>query len=216
MKLSWSVHGLVLRTPLRISRSVMAARDAVQVVVEHGGLRGHGEVVTSVFYGLDIARITMLLQEFRSVVAGSASPEALIAELPGLDFPAGVLAAVDAALHDVVAQQLGQPVHALVRIPQWTDVATAYTIGITDPASAGAAAVELADRGFTVLKLKVGADQDIAAVTAVHAAAPGARLLLDPNGGWTPEQSVRVVEQLTTAGVVVDALEQPIAPGNPD
>jgi L-Ala-D/L-Glu epimerase len=214
VRLDWSVHGLTLRTPLRISRSVMARRDAVRVVLEHDGLRGHGEVVTSVFQGLDVDRITVLLQEFRSVAAAFSSPEALIAELPGLDFPPGVLAAVDAALHDVVGGRLGIPVHELVGIPQWVDVPTAYTIGITDPAAAAAQAVAKSD--FSLLKVKLGTDQDIAVVTAVHAAAPGARLLLDPNGGWTPERSVRVVERLTAAGVVIDALEQPIAPGDPD
>jgi L-alanine-DL-glutamate epimerase-like enolase superfamily enzyme len=215
VKVDWTVRGLTLRTPLRISRSVMARRDAVRVVLEHDGWRGHGEVVTSVFYGLDVDRITVLLQEFRSVAAGSSSPEALLAELPGLDFPAGVLAAVDAALHDLVAVRSGRPVHALLGIPQWTDVPTACTIGITDPASAAAAAAALARRGFRVLKVKVGGEQDVEAVTAVHAAAPEVRLLLDPNGGWTPERSVRVVDRLTAAGVVVDALEQPIPPGDP-
>jgi L-alanine-DL-glutamate epimerase-like enolase superfamily enzyme len=216
VKVDWTVHGLTLRTPLRISRSVMARRDAVRVVVEHDGLRGHGEVVTSVFHALDVERITLRLRDFRSVAAGFSAPEALVAELPGLDFPPGVLAAVDAALHDLLATRSEVPVHALVGSPQWTDAPTACTIGITDPASAAARAGVLVDRGFRVLKLKVGADQDVAAVTAVHAAAPGARLLLDPNGGWTPERSVRVVDRLAAAGVVVDALEQPIPPGDPE
>jgi L-Ala-D/L-Glu epimerase len=215
VRLGWTVHGLTLRTPLRISRSVMARRDAVQVVVEHDGLRGHGEVVTSVFHDLDVERITLALKEFHALLTEYSSPGALLADLPGLDFPPGVLAAVDAALHDVVGQSRGVPVHVLAGVPQWTHVPTACTIGITDPVDAAARAEALAGRGFTVLKVKLGTDQDIAAVTAVHAAAPHVRLLLDPNGGWTPEHAVRVVERLTAAGVVVDALEQPIAPGNP-
>jgi L-alanine-DL-glutamate epimerase-like enolase superfamily enzyme len=58
----------------------------------------------------------------------------------------------------------------------------------------------------------VGGEHDVAAVRAVRAAAPDARLVLDPNGGWTAEQTVRVVEQLTG----VDALEQPLPPGRWD
>ncbi|HWO59445.1 MAG TPA: dipeptide epimerase, partial [Umezawaea sp.] len=131
MRLDWTVRGLTLRTPLRISRSVMARRDAVQVVVEHDGVRGHGEVVTSVHYGLDVERITLLLKEFAFLLNDFPSPEALLADLPGLDFPPGVLAALDTALHDVVGQRLGVPVHALAGVPLWTDVPTACTIGIT-------------------------------------------------------------------------------------
>ncbi|WP_367130128.1 enolase C-terminal domain-like protein [Saccharothrix sp. HUAS TT1] len=213
MRLDWSVHGLELRSPLRISRSVMARRDAVRVVLEQDGSRGHGEVVTSEYYGLDVARIVGLLRDLAPVAAGCAEPAELRERLPEL--PPGVLAAVDAALWDLSASQQGVPVHAAVGLPQWTDVPTACTIGIGTPASAGAQAAGLAARGFTVLKVKVGAadpEDDVAAVRAVRAAAPGARLILDPNGAWTAEQALWVVDRLPG----VDALEQPIAPGRLD
>ncbi|OKI31531.1 dipeptide epimerase [Saccharothrix sp. CB00851] len=199
-----------LRTPLRISRSVMARRDAVRVVVEWDGVRGHGEVVTSQYYGLDVPRITGLLRDLAPVVGSSDSPDELRAGLPEL--PPGVLAAVDAALHDLVALCAGVPVHAAVGIPQWMDVPTACTIGIGSPAEAAAQATGLAARGFTVLKVKVGSEDDVARVSAVRTAAPDARLILDPNGGWTAEETVRVVERLTG----VDAVEQPLAPGRWD
>ncbi|PSL53563.1 L-alanine-DL-glutamate epimerase-like enolase superfamily enzyme [Saccharothrix carnea] len=210
MRLDWTVYGLELRTPLRISRSVMARRDAVRVVVGWDGVRGHGEVVSSRYYGLDVARITGLLRDLAPVVGSSDSPDELRARLPEL--PPGVLAAVDAALHDLVALRAGVPVHAAVGVPQWTDVPTAYTIGIGSPAEAAAQAAGLVARGFTVLKVKVGSEDDVARVAAVRAAAPDARLILDPNGGWTAEETVRVVERLTG----VDAVEQPLPPGRWD
>lgn len=223
MKLYWTVYGLVLRSPLRISRSVMTRRDAVRVVVRCDGVHGHGEVVTSSYYGLDVERIILLLKDLKPVLAGYADPETLLAELPGVDslgqdLPAGVLAAIDTALHDLVAVRRGIPVHELIGVPRWTGVPTAYTIGITEPASAAAQAADLTGRGFAVLKVKVGSDpdRDVAALTAIRTVAPRARLLLDPNGGWTAEQTVRVVERLAASGVVVDALEQPIAPGHLD
>jgi L-alanine-DL-glutamate epimerase-like enolase superfamily enzyme len=208
VKLDWTVYGLELRSPLRISRSVMARRDAVRVVIECDGVRGHGEVVTSQYYGLDVERITGLLRDLAPVVAECADP----AELTLPELPPGVLAAVDTALHDLKALRQGIPVHQLVGVPQWTDVPTAYTIGIGEPEAAAARAAYLASRGFTVLKVKVGSEHDVATVNAVRAAAPDVRLILDPNGGWTAEQAVRVVDQLTG----VDALEQPIAPGQWD
>ncbi|MCE6996534.1 dipeptide epimerase [Saccharothrix sp. S26] len=210
MKLDWTVYGLELRSPLRISRSVMARRDAVRVVVECDGVRGHGEVVTSAYYGLDVERITGLLRGLAPVVESSASPDELRERLPPL--PPGVLAAVDAVLHDLVATRAGVPVHALVGDPQWTDVPTACTIGIGPVPEASTEAARLAARGFTVLKVKVGGEDDVARVSAVRAAAPHARLILDPNGGWTAEQAVRVVDRL--AGV--DALEQPLPAGRWD
>nr|BFE53223.1 hypothetical protein GCM10017745_66500 [Saccharothrix mutabilis subsp. capreolus] len=203
MKLSWHVYGLDLASPLRISRSVMTRRDAVRVVLEHDGVRGHGEVVTSVFYNLDVPRIVELLTDVSPIVSGSP-PEELLDRLPPL--PPGVLAALDAAVHDLLALRAGTPLHALIADPQWTDVPTAFTIGIGDPLDCAAQASALAQRGFSVLKVKVGAEHDVATVRAVHQAAPEARLILDPNGGWTAEQAVRVLDQLPP----VDALEQPL------
>ncbi|WP_436495168.1 dipeptide epimerase [Actinokineospora sp. HUAS TT18] len=193
MKVDWEVYGLELSTPLRISRSVMSRRDAVRVTVSSDGLVGHGEVVTSVYYGLDVAGIVSLLSSVD------------VLSLEGL--PAGVRAAVDAALFDLEAQRAGIPVYRLLGSPVWTDVPTAYTIGIASPEESVRQALSLTARGFSVLKVKVGAD--ISAVSAVRAAVD-ARLLIDPNGAWTPEETVRCLEKLDG----IEAVEQPIAPGN--
>nr|QEO75040.1 hypothetical protein [uncultured bacterium] len=219
MRIDWEVYGLDLDTPLRISRSVMSRRDAVRVVVEHDGRRGHGEVVTSTYYRLDVEAITSLLDRLRPVLADADSPgNALDVLHADNTIPEGVRAAVDAALHDLLGLRGDVPVHTLVGIPQWSDTPTAYTIGITTPDDAAVQAATLAKRGFRVLKVKAGADpeRDVAAVTAIGAAAPDARLVLDPNGGWSPDETVRVVERIAAAGVVLDAVEQPIPPGDPD
>ncbi|MFE2754363.1 enolase C-terminal domain-like protein [Actinosynnema sp. NPDC059335] len=219
MRLDWEVYGLDLGTPLRISRSVMARRDAVRVVVAHDGRQGHGEVVTSAYYGLDVEAITSLLAGLRPVLAGAGSPGTAL-DLLHADgtVPAGVRAAVDAALHDLLGLRRDVPVHALVGLPEWHDTPTAHTIGITTPDDAAGRAAALVARGFSVLKVKAGADpdRDVAVLVAVRAAAPDARLVLDPNGGWSPDEAVRVVERITAAGVVLDAVEQPIPPGDPD
>lgn len=218
MRIAWEIYGLDLETPLRISRSVMSRRDAVRVVVEHDGRQGHGEVVTSTYYRLDVEAITSLLDRLRPVLADADSPETALDLLHDNAIPEGVRAAVDAALHDLLGLRGDVPVHALVDVPQWHDTPTAYTIGITTPDDAAVQAAALAARGFRVLKVKAGADpeRDVAAVTAIQAAAPDARLVLDPNGGWSPDETVRVVERITAAGVVLDAVEQPIPPGDPD
>jgi len=219
MRIDWEVYGLELDTPLRISRSVMSRRDAVRVVVEHDGRHGHGEVVTSTYYQLDVEAITSLLNRLRPVLAGVDSPETALDALHADDtIPGGVRAAVDAALHDLLGLRRDVPVHALVGVPEWHDIPTAYTIGITTPDDAAVRAAALAGRGFSVLKVKAGTDpeRDVAAVAAVSAAAPGARLVLDPNGGWSPDEAVRVVERITATGVTLAAVEQPIPPGDPD
>ncbi|GGM90071.1 dipeptide epimerase [Lentzea pudingi] len=219
MKVDWEVYGLELSTPLRISRSVMSRRDAVRVIVEHDGQHGHGEVVTSTYYQLDAQAIASRLNRLRPVLADADSPETALDDLHADEtIPAGVRAAVDAALHDLLGLRQNVPAHVLLGTREWHDTPTAFTIGITTPDDAAVQAAALTERGFSLLKIKAGADpeRDVATAVAVRAAAPDARLVLDPNGGWSPDETVRVVERLTDDGVVLDAVEQPIPPGTPD
>ncbi|MFE5911943.1 dipeptide epimerase [Streptomyces wedmorensis] len=213
---------LELAEPLRISRSTMAARDAVWLTVEHDGQRGHGEAVTSVYYGLDTDTLERLLHAESQWLAGFHDPEtALEAVQDGTRraaAPPAVTAAVESALLDLVGKRADLPVHRLLdprgAPPRAT---TARTLGITPPERAGARAARLVRDGFTVLKVKAGApdpDDDLARVRAVRTAAPHARLLLDPNGAWTVREAERLLPLFAELGV--EAVEQPLAPGDPE
>lgn len=212
MKLSWRVGGLALREPLRISRSVMAERGAVTVLVEHDGVTGHGEAVTSVYHGLDVGRIERELAAARPQLESTSPTSALVT---GISAAPGVRSAVDAALHDLVARSRGVAVYDLVgTAPHWP-VPTARTIGISPTHRAVAAACELASQGFRLLKVKIGAEPaELDRVKAIREALPDVRLLLDPNGAWQPDQAADMLR--AAAGLDIDAVEQPVAPGTPD
>ena len=220
MKLTWHTTGLELAEPLRISRSVMARRDAVWLSVEHGGLRGWGEAVSSDHLGLPTARITHHLSAVRPALERLPDPETAwddpaAAGLPEL--PAGVLAAVEAALLDLTGKRAGRPAHQMLGTPEAPTAATARTIGITAPVPAAVQAARLAMGGFTTIKIKAGSPdpaEDLARVEAVRTGAPGASLLLDPNGAWTEAQAHDLLPRFAALGVT--AVEQPIAPGRPD
>ncbi|MBB5157992.1 dipeptide epimerase [Saccharopolyspora phatthalungensis] len=213
MMLRWTVRSLALREPFRISRSVMSERDAVTVEIEHDGVVGRGEVVTSVYYGLTVERIEAELATAREVLAGANDP----LRIHSLSAVPGVSAALDAALHDLVATLRGVPVFALLGAAHWRPTPTAYTIGIMPTERAVQTARALTGRGFTVLKVKLGAGpepQELLRLQAIREAAPHARLLLDPNGAWEPAQAVRMLKAVEE--FEIDAVEQPIKPGTPD
>ncbi|MFD8983299.1 enolase C-terminal domain-like protein [Streptomyces sp. NPDC059564] len=217
MKLTWHTTELRLAEPLRISRSVMDRRDAVWVRIEHGGLRGWGEAVSSDYLGLPTARILAHLAAARPAVEAFPDPESAWAQYRAGALPAGVLAALEAALLDLVGKRAGRPAHQLLGTDAPPAAATARTIGIVAPGLAAARAARLAGHGFSVLKVKAGAPDpadDLARVAAVHTAAPDAELLLDPNGAWTERQSLELLPRFAALGVT--AVEQPIAPGRPD
>ncbi|WP_282697284.1 dipeptide epimerase [Streptomyces sp. CC208A] len=222
MKAALRTVRLELTEPLRISRSTMAAREAVWLTVEHDGQRGHGEAVTSVYYGLDADTLARLLHAESERLARFGDPETALegcrAGTRKATVPPAVTAAVESALLDLVGKRAGTPVHQLVGAHGAPpSAATARTIGITAPERAGAQAARLVRDGFSVLKLKAGAPDpadDLARVQAVRTAAPHARLLLDPNGAWTVHASERLLPLFAELGV--EAVEQPLAPGDPE
>ncbi|GAA3291726.1 dipeptide epimerase [Streptomyces cinereospinus] len=219
MKATRRTVRLDLAEPLRISRSTMSARDAVWLTVEHDGLSGHGEAVSSVYHGLDADTLARLLDAvgLHRFADPETALEALRAGQLAGDTAAAVTAAVESALLDLVGKRAGTPVHRLLGAPRAPVAATARTIGICAPGHAAAQARRLTAAGFTLLKVKAGTPDpadDVERVRAVRAAAPGARLLLDPNGAWTPGQAPALLAAF--AGLGVEAVEQPLAPGDPE
>ncbi|MGP4011837.1 mandelate racemase/muconate lactonizing enzyme family protein [Streptomyces sp. 4N124] len=216
MKATLRTVRLDLTEPLRISRSTMSARDAVWLTIEHEGLYGHGEAVASVYYGLDA---DTLGRHFAAVDLNRfPDPESASESLrQGWPIPPAVAAAVEAALLDLVGKRAGIPVHRLLGAPAAPVAATARTIGITSLAQAAAEARRLAASGFQVIKVKAGTpdpEDDVERVRIIRDAAPAARLLLDPNGAWSVPQARALLPRYADLGV--EAVEQPLAPGDPE
>lgn len=70
------------------------------------------------------------------------------------------------------------------------------------------------ERGFTCLKMKVGAlpfAQELSLLQQAHAAFPQAELRVDANGAFSPQEALSSLEQLAAAGV--SSIEQPVRPG---
>lgn len=120
--------------------------------------------------------------------------------------------AVEVALHDLAAQRLGVP---LVRLLGGTrlQVDTDVTLSAGAPEALAVTAKQREAEGFTVLKVKVGtdADGDLARIRAVcTAVGPGIKVRLDANQGWTAREAVRIIGQITDAGLAVELVEQPV------
>ena len=128
----------------------------------------------------------------------------------------GAKAAVDAALHDLLAQAEGTSVAALlsarpdgIREVLTTDVT--LSAGAAD-ALADTARARVAD-GFRTLKMKVGTDAstDVQRVAAVRdAVGPDIAIRLDANQGWTRDEAVSVIRALEVADLGVEFVEQPV------
>ncbi|ROQ63238.1 L-alanine-DL-glutamate epimerase-like enolase superfamily enzyme [Streptomyces sp. 840.1] len=221
MKTGLRTVRLELAEPLRISRATMSARDAVWLSVEHDGVTGHGEAVTSAFYRLDTRTLERLVAAVGRSLVRFGDPESALealwaGEVAGAGTPPAVTAAAEAALLDLVGKRAERPVHRLLGAGGHPVAATARTIGITSLTDAAAQARRLAASGFEIIKVKAGStdpEDDVERVRIIRDIAPLARILLDPNGAWTTAQAEALLPRYADLGV--EAVEQPVAPGDP-
>ncbi|UAK23446.1 N-acetyl-D-Glu racemase DgcA [Sphingomonas nostoxanthinifaciens] len=194
--LTAAVEHWPLAKPFRIARGTRTMADVVVATVTADGLFGRGEGVPLARYGETAERARDQIVSVVDALAGGAGREELRALLP----PGAARNAVDCALWDLEARL------AAAGGPPLSPIATALTVGIDTPARMAEAARALADA--RVVKVKVDADDPAAALRAVRAEVPAARLVVDANESWSLD--LLAVMQPVLAECGVEFLEQPL------
>lgn len=204
-RLTWEPLTLRLRSPFRVSYGVSETREVFWLRLADD--EGWGESAIPPYYGISTASITA----FWEAVARRADPwpERIeeVADWVGEDGPAPARCAVDLALHDRIARKHRMPLYELLGLPRPPLLPTSFTISIAEPPEMARMAAEAAS--YPILKLKLGAKDDVACVAAVRAARPDARLRVDANAAWTPEEAVQHLRNL--APYDLELVEQPVA-----
>lgn len=119
-------------------------------------------------------------------------------------------AAVDMALHDLLAQHLGVPVVEMLGRAH-TELPTSITIGIKPVTETLAEADEYVGRGFRVLKVKIGdsLEEDLERLPKLRErVGSGVAIRVDANVGYSIEETARFFER--TAGLGLELVEQPV------
>jgi L-alanine-DL-glutamate epimerase-like enolase superfamily enzyme len=193
---------LKLRAPFRISRGVKTHAEVVTAELRRGGVAGWGECVPYPRYGETAASVAAQLAAAAGRLAAGDAPRMVVAALPA----GAARNALDCALWDLearlgdgsVAQRIGRPAPG--------SMATAVTISLDAPDAMHAAAAATADA--PLLKVKLGAHDPAARLAAVAEAAPDARLIVDPNEGWTLATLKAMAEPISRLPVIM--VEQPL------
>lgn len=207
--MTWRVLRLTTRRPFVIARAAATAYDHVFVEVTDGEFAGHGEASPSEFYGEDTASVDRAL----ATLAGALGDDPLLLESTALGpralrpDDAAARAAVDMALHDLAARELGLPLHRLLGFPAGPLPATSMTVGIAEPSEMEERVLEAS--AFRVLKIKVGWEGDVEFVSRVRRLTSQA-IRVDANGAWsapTAKERVRALHERCG----VELVEQPCA-----
>lgn len=187
-------HTLV--APFRIARGVKTAADVVVVEIKDGTHIGRGEAVPYARYG---ETITSVLAQIDTIAKTTPHHSALHSALP----PGAARNALDCAFWDLAAQQSRRNLFLGYADQTFT---TAMTVGINTPAAMAEEAGKYRDYGL--LKVKLDSEQIIERLTAIRAAAPKPKLIVDPNESWTIDLLAGLHNDLKQLNVSL--LEQPL------
>jgi len=199
-----------------ISRGTTETAENVLVRVEDDdGHVGLGNAAPAAYYGETADTVEAVLPELLALVEDVGEPHARgrverrLGERLG-DNPAA-RAAVSVALADLAGKRLDVPLYRLWGLDPAEAPPTSFTVSVADAEEMRTKAETAIDRGFDVLKVKLGADdgRDRERIAAVREGAPDARIRVDANAAWTPQRAVATSETLAEYGV--EFLEQPVA-----
>ena len=202
--LRWEKIVLKLRNPFRLSYGVSETRQAFWLRLP--GDEGWGEGTIPPYYGVvDDAMEAVwraAAESGRELPHDPAEIEAWV----GAQGPAPARCALDLALYDRIARQLGLPLYKLLGLPKPAPMPTSFTIAIDTPEAMARMAAE--NRHMPIIKVKLGSDDDESRLKAIRAARPDAKLRVDANAGWSLEEAIRQVQALESYGL--EMIEQPL------
>lgn len=196
-----------IRGYFTISRGSKVFADVLECSLSLYDKSGRGECVPYGRYGETAPSVYEQISAICPLLAKGASHGDILAAMK----PGAARNAVDCALWDLRAKMENTSVAGILGI-KTKPVATAFTLSLASPDAMYHQAREHA--ACPLLKIKVGGDEDIARMRAVRAGAPGARLIVDANEGWSKNN----LEAHLQAAVACDValIEQPLPAGEDD
>ena len=201
--------------PFAISRATHTTKKVVLVELREGDRVSRGEGVPDAFFGETPESVE---RDIRSAIdALSEDPR----DLQGLEarleerFPHGGAAscAIDVLAHDRASQAAGVTLRDFLGLAGGEPPPTSFTIGIAEPQVMAERAAKAAAQGFTVLKVKLGQGDAVAALSAIRERFSGT-MRVDPNAAWTAAEAPARIASLVPFDL--EFVEQPIDPKDID
>jgi L-Ala-D/L-Glu epimerase len=202
--LTWTPLTLKLRVPFRLSYGVTETRRSFWIRLARD--EGWGEAAIPPYYGVSDEAMIAAWEATASRSAPFPDDPSEIAAWVGSSGPAPARCALDLALHDRLGRRAGLPVWQLLGLPRPPVLATCFTIAIADVEEMAKQAAEV--RQYETLKIKLGSDDDFARLKAIREARPDAKLRVDANAGWQPQEAVELLRRLEPLDL--ELVEQPV------
>ena len=204
MRITAAIEFWPIARPFTTARGTKQTAHVVVATITDGNVEGRGECVPYPRYGDEPADVAATISDFRGPFDRRELLDAL---------PAGPARnAIDCALWDLEAKRCGQPAWQLAGVPKPVDIPTAFTLSLDPPSAMGHQAT--VEHWRPLLKVKLGSEDvaaDVERLRVVRANAPGARLIVDANEGWSLAALAEFAPVAAALGV--ELIEQPLPEG---
>lgn len=207
------------RVELRLAEAFTISRGSTETTTNHlvtvtdeAGRVGVGSAAPSAYYGETAESVESVLPDLCRIAEAVGDPFAQ-QELEGrlreaAPNEAAARAAISVAVHDLAARKRGEPLYRQWGLDAERAPTSSYTIGIDTPEEMATRARKRREEGYSVLKVKLGTDEDRARLSAIREAVPDARIRVDANCDWESETALDNLSWLTDLDV--EFLEQPV------
>lgn len=204
-----------LEEPFRVAFTTITGMDSLIVsVMTEEGITGYGEAAPFELVTGDTLETARVVGELMKPALLGQDPRSIrtIHEIMDgiISGNTAVKAAIDIACYDIAAKDACVPLYKYLGGSR-TGLESDVTIGIADADHMADQAVRWKERGFRILKIKLGdeIEKDTERIRAIRKAVGEKEVLrVDANQGWTYKDTVKILPVLEEAEVSL--LEQPL------
>jgi len=200
----------VSRWPLRkafvISRGSRTEAEVIQVMIMDGEHQGFAECVPYARYDESCDSVIAEIESVTHAISDGASRR----DIQKLMSPGAARNAIDCALWDLEAKQIGQTVGSMSGLGDPAELISAQTISIGTEAEMAAEAQQFAR--YPLLKVKLDSENIIPRIAAIHANAPASNIIIDANEAWSIAELNQHWQSLQDMAVML--IEQPLPASN--
>ena len=208
-----------LHTPFKTAlRTVEVAEAIIVKLTCDNGIVGWGEAPpTVVITGDSLSSIEYAIQQIiKPALMGKnlLNYEHLFQLLHSLLIRnSSAKAAVDMAIYDCLAQQCDLPLYQYLGGYR-EELETDYTVSVNSAKEMGEDAAAYVEKGFDVLKVKVGKDEietDIKRIQEIRQRIGyDIKIRLDANQGWESKAAVQAIRKMEDLDLNIELVEQPV------
>ncbi len=204
--LSVAIEHYPIAGSFRISRGAKTEAVVVTCAIREAGMTGRGECVPYGRYDETPHGVRDAIAAIAPKISRGADRLELLDIMP----PGAARNAIDCALWDLEIRLAGCRASRFICKTAPEPLQTAYTISLDTPKKMAAEAKAASDR--PILKVKLGAEDDIARMKAIAQVAPGCLLIADANEGWSAQNVRQNLKAAADYGF--ELVEQPLPAGN--